>query len=141
MLVFLSLITVYISVAPYFKVREDDAQLTVVLPAGRTVKLACLAGGKPDPQVVWQKDGKLLIASTVRSVGGNYKLRKWTLEMEDAAHSDSGDYVCEVCNRRFDLSIHFLFFRYSIVAAKFVANSPLILSNDYVRNRLSYRMC
>lgn len=60
------------------------------------MKLPCKVGGRPAPQVAWEKDGKVLTKNTVRSVGGSYKFRSWTLEIEDANTADSGKYTCEV---------------------------------------------
>ncbi|KAI1725498.1 immunoglobulin i-set domain-containing protein [Ditylenchus destructor] len=43
-------------VAPYFRqIEEQQGTSHVVLPAGRTLKLTCKAGGQPEPQVVWRK--------------------------------------------------------------------------------------
>lgn len=98
-------------VAPYFKVRDEEALTRVASPAGRTVKLTCKAGGKPEPQVhathehlpinhdlqvIWSKDGIVIHSETKRPLGSKYGIRKWTLELEDASTSDSGKYVCEV---------------------------------------------
>uniref|UniRef100_A0A914X395 Ig-like domain-containing protein n=1 Tax=Plectus sambesii TaxID=2011161 RepID=A0A914X395_9BILA len=117
-------------VAPYFKVSDAKAQLTIVSPAGRTVKLACKVGGRPAPQVAWMKDGKVLTTLTVRSVGGSYKIRSWTLEIEDANTADSGKYTCEafnVNNPSFDISRTF-----SVEIIERLRSKPIIVPNVLV---------
>ncbi|MCP9266411.1 Fibroblast growth factor receptor [Dirofilaria immitis] len=76
---------------PYFKVRDEDADTSVITPSGRTIKLQCKAGGQPEPQAI-------CIYYLRRPVGTEFRLRKNTLEIEDVAESDSGDYTCEAFN-------------------------------------------
>ncbi|KAI6215583.1 hypothetical protein M3Y94_00402100 [Aphelenchoides besseyi] len=83
-------------VAPYF--RQTDEQTTIVVPSGRTLRLNCKAGGIPEPQVIWRKDHVEISAETERKSGSIYRIRKWTLELEDAAEGDSGHYTCDVFN-------------------------------------------
>ncbi|EJW75733.1 hypothetical protein WUBG_13359, partial [Wuchereria bancrofti] len=84
---------------PYFKVRDEDADTSVITPSGRTIKLQCKAGGQPEPQVIWFNNNKKVITTEVRRpVGTEFRLRKNTLEIEDVAESDSGDYTCEAFN-------------------------------------------
>uniref|UniRef100_A0A915CAJ0 Receptor protein-tyrosine kinase n=1 Tax=Parascaris univalens TaxID=6257 RepID=A0A915CAJ0_PARUN len=86
-------------VPPYFKVRDEDASTSVITPSGRTIKLQCKAGGQPEPQVIWFNSNKKVITTEVRRpVGAEFRLRKNTLEIEDVAESDSGDYTCEAFN-------------------------------------------
>uniref|UniRef100_A0A915ET95 receptor protein-tyrosine kinase n=1 Tax=Ditylenchus dipsaci TaxID=166011 RepID=A0A915ET95_9BILA len=90
-------------VAPYFRnVEELQGGMShiahVVLPAGRTLKLTCKAGGQPEPQVVWRKDNMEIHRDTESKTGSLFLVRKWSLELEDAAESDSGNYACEVFN-------------------------------------------
>uniref|UniRef100_A0A0M3JTR1 Myoblast growth factor receptor egl-15 (inferred by orthology to a C. elegans protein) n=1 Tax=Anisakis simplex TaxID=6269 RepID=A0A0M3JTR1_ANISI len=86
-------------VPPYFKVRDEDAATSVITPSGRTIKLQCKAGGQPEPQVIWFNSNKKVITTEARRpVGAEFRLRKNTLEMEDVAESDSGDYTCEAFN-------------------------------------------
>uniref|UniRef100_A0A8R1XWP3 Receptor protein-tyrosine kinase n=1 Tax=Onchocerca volvulus TaxID=6282 RepID=A0A8R1XWP3_ONCVO len=64
-------------VPPYFKVRDEDA----------------------DTSVIWFNNNKKVITTEVRRpVGTEFRLRKNTLEIEDVAESDSGDYTCEAFN-------------------------------------------
>lgn len=85
----------------------------VVIPSGRTLRLSCKAGGIPEPQVIWRKDHAEIGLDTERKSGSVYRLRKWSLELEDAAEagkfsqnifliaflfSDSGHYTCDVFN-------------------------------------------
>ncbi|MFH4975362.1 hypothetical protein AB6A40_002071 [Gnathostoma spinigerum] len=86
-------------VAPYFKVRDEDATTSVITPSGRTIKLQCKAGGQPEPQVIWfNNHNKVITAEVRRPVGSEFRLRKNTLEIEDVAESDSGEYTCEAFN-------------------------------------------
>lgn len=71
--------------APYFRQTEEEAN--VVIPSGRTLRLNCKAGGIPEPQVVWRKDHVEIGLDTERKSGSIYRLRKWTLELEDAAEA------------------------------------------------------
>ncbi|CAD5222876.1 unnamed protein product [Bursaphelenchus xylophilus] len=83
-------------VAPYFKQPEEEN--TIVLPSGRTLKLSCKAGGIPEPQVIWRKDHEEVGSESERRSGAAYKVRKWSLELEDASEADSGHYSCDVFN-------------------------------------------
>lgn len=47
-------------------------------------------------QVVWHKNGAIITEASPRMTGADFKIRKGMLEMEDAAESDSGKYMCEV---------------------------------------------
>ncbi|VDO20580.1 unnamed protein product [Haemonchus placei] len=84
-------------VKPTFKDGEETAR-SLASPAGRTVKLSCRATGYPEPRVVWHKNGAIITEASPRMTGADFKIRKGMLEMEDAAESDSGKYMCEVFN-------------------------------------------
>ncbi|WKY16234.1 hypothetical protein Q1695_001148 [Nippostrongylus brasiliensis] len=84
-------------VKPTFK-DGDETSRSLASPAGRTVKLSCRASGYPEPRVVWHKNGAIITESSPRMTGADFKIRKGMLEMEDAAESDSGKYMCEVFN-------------------------------------------
>lgn len=77
------------------------------MPAGRTLKLSCMfcrffteisdtifpdnlagkAGGQPVPQVVWRKGNDEILRDSESKTGSLYQLRKWSLELEDAAEA------------------------------------------------------
>ncbi|EPB80605.1 immunoglobulin domain protein [Ancylostoma ceylanicum] len=88
-------------VKPTFK-DGDETSRSLASPAGRTVKLSCRATGYPEPRVVWHKNGAIITEASPRMTGADFKIRKGMLEMEDAAESDSGKYMCEV--EKFELS-------------------------------------
>ncbi|KIH66157.1 immunoglobulin domain protein [Ancylostoma duodenale] len=85
------------AVKPTFK-DGDETSRSLASPAGRTVKLSCRATGYPEPRVVWHKNGAIITEASPRMTGADFKIRKGMLEMEDAAESDSGKYMCEVFN-------------------------------------------
>ncbi|KAL6722669.1 hypothetical protein Aduo_017774 [Ancylostoma duodenale] len=91
-----SLIAMF-AVKPTFK-DGDETSRSLASPAGRTVKLSCRATGYPEPRVVWHKNGAIITEASPRMTGADFKIRKGMLEMEDAAESDSGKYMCEVFN-------------------------------------------
>lgn len=58
------------------------------------LKLQCPAKGTPDPKIEWTKNGK-----PIERVSGQAKISaKGRLSMEDLIPSDSGYYMCNVCN-------------------------------------------
>uniref|UniRef100_A0A914L400 Receptor protein-tyrosine kinase n=1 Tax=Meloidogyne incognita TaxID=6306 RepID=A0A914L400_MELIC len=89
-------------VAPYFRKSEEDTRTNIVIPAGRTLKLSCKAGGQPEPQVVWRKGNEEILRESESKTGSLYQLRKWSLD---------GEYTCEVFNsagsilRRFHVEV------------------------------------
>ncbi|VDN01536.1 unnamed protein product [Thelazia callipaeda] len=88
-------------VPPYFKVRDEDADTSVITPSGRTIKLQCKAGGQPEPQAILFIYSIILKIHCIRrDILNNVTepFRKNTLEIEDVAESDSGDYTCEAFN-------------------------------------------
>ncbi|CAI4222382.1 unnamed protein product [Auanema sp. JU1783] len=97
-------------VYPYFK-DSDEQEKYVASPAGRTVRLSCKAGGFPEPMVIWHKNDALIVQDSPRGSGSEYRIRKWSLELEDASTDDSGKYVCEIwseigtVNRTFHVKI------------------------------------
>ncbi|XP_046629951.1 neuroglian-like [Neodiprion virginianus] len=61
---------------------------------GRTVKLYCIFGGTPVPQIIWKKNGEILETSermTLRSHGKSLLIRHIVFE-------DEGTYTCDVSN-------------------------------------------
>ncbi|KAF7639595.1 hypothetical protein Mgra_00000922 [Meloidogyne graminicola] len=62
-------------VAPYFRKSEEDTRTNI-------------AGGQPEPQVVWRKGNEEILRDSESKTGSLYQLRKW----------NSGDYFCEVFN-------------------------------------------
>ncbi|KAI1731993.1 protein tyrosine kinase domain-containing protein [Ditylenchus destructor] len=80
-------------VAPYFRqIEEQQGTSHMVLPAGRTLKLTCKAGGQPEPQV----DDVEIHRDSESKTGSLFKIRKWVLELEDAAESDSGQVISDL---------------------------------------------
>lgn len=86
---------------PHFKTPDNNFVFneTHALPAGRTLTLSCRPSGNPEPRIVWYKNGHMLKMDTARSGGYEYKFKKWSLEIEDAIETDSGEYHCEAFNK------------------------------------------
>uniref|UniRef100_A0A915MVU6 receptor protein-tyrosine kinase n=1 Tax=Meloidogyne javanica TaxID=6303 RepID=A0A915MVU6_MELJA len=64
-------------VAPYFRKSEEDTRTNIVIPAGRTLKLSCKAGGQPEPQV----DSGEYTCEVFNSAGSI--LRRFHVEVQD----------------------------------------------------------
>lgn len=61
---------------------------------GKKVEMYCIFGGTPLPQIVWYKDGKILLSSD-RITQGNYGK---SLIIKHADFKDKGSYTCEASN-------------------------------------------
>ncbi|XP_030580698.1 fibroblast growth factor receptor 1-A-like isoform X2 [Archocentrus centrarchus] len=83
--------------APQWVMPEKMEKLLHAVPASKTVKFRCQAGGNPVPSLRWYKNGKELRKD--QRIGG-YKIRDhmWTLIMESVVPSDKGNYTCVVEN-------------------------------------------
>ncbi|KAM9313132.1 fibroblast growth factor receptor 1 [Gastrophryne carolinensis] len=68
------------------------------VPAAKTVKFRCPAGGTPTPTLRWLKNGKEFKPD--HRIGG-YKVRSqtWSLIMDSVVPSDKGNYTCIVENK------------------------------------------
>uniref|UniRef100_A0A915LW00 receptor protein-tyrosine kinase n=1 Tax=Meloidogyne javanica TaxID=6303 RepID=A0A915LW00_MELJA len=64
-------------IAPYFRKSEEDTRTNIVIPAGRTLKLSCKAGGQPEPQV----DSGEYTCEVFNSAGSI--LRRFHVEVQD----------------------------------------------------------
>uniref|UniRef100_A0A915NYJ1 receptor protein-tyrosine kinase n=1 Tax=Meloidogyne floridensis TaxID=298350 RepID=A0A915NYJ1_9BILA len=66
-----------LKIAPYFRKSEEDTRTNIVIPAGRTLKLSCKAGGQPEPQV----DSGEYTCEVFNSAGSI--LRRFHVEVQD----------------------------------------------------------
>ncbi|XP_071565414.1 fibroblast growth factor receptor homolog 1 isoform X3 [Temnothorax nylanderi] len=73
--------------------KTDEMHLTVVKPAGSTMRLRCPSVGNPRPNITWLKNNE----EPRRDLGVVIRT-KWTLRLEDLVTKDSGNYTCIVCN-------------------------------------------
>ncbi|XP_071634074.1 fibroblast growth factor receptor homolog 1 isoform X3 [Temnothorax longispinosus] len=73
--------------------KTDEMHLTVVKPAGSTMRLRCPSVGNPKPNITWLKNNE----EPRRDLGVVIRT-KWTLRLEDLVTKDSGNYTCIVCN-------------------------------------------
>lgn len=64
---------------------------------GDSVRLECHVEGKPEPQIVWQKDGKEL-NETSDDFTTNYDGERATLTIKRVYPEDEGEYVCIASN-------------------------------------------
>lgn len=65
----------------------------VVKPSGNMIKMKCPAKGEPEPTVEWTMNGKPIDRSM-----GQVQYGKWAISIEDLIPSDSGAYMCKICN-------------------------------------------
>uniref|UniRef100_A0A3Q0RKC5 Fibroblast growth factor receptor n=1 Tax=Amphilophus citrinellus TaxID=61819 RepID=A0A3Q0RKC5_AMPCI len=89
---------VYLSLAlaPQWVMPEKMEKLLHAVPASKTVKFRCQAGGNPVPSLRWYKNGKELRKD--QRIGGYKVNHMWTLIMESVVPSDKGNYTCVVEN-------------------------------------------
>ncbi|VDO22802.1 unnamed protein product [Heligmosomoides polygyrus] len=118
-------------VKPTFK-DGDETSRSLASPAGRTVKLSCRATGYPEPRVVWHKNGAIITEASPRMTGADFKIRKGMLEMEDAAESDSGKYMCEVFN-----SLGTIRRTFNVTIINRMRGPPIIVPNILVNQTVS----
>ncbi|CAF1534445.1 unnamed protein product [Adineta steineri] len=81
--------------APEFVSRSDGDQTgptKVIQPEGTTVRLKCLASGKPLPEIRWKKNGKILSADEYGIT------QSQILIIKNLRQSDTGSYTCELFN-------------------------------------------
>ncbi|XP_069773926.1 fibroblast growth factor receptor 1-like isoform X3 [Narcine bancroftii] len=83
--------------SPYWAQPEKMEKKLHAVPAMKTVKFRCPAGGNPLPVLRWLKNGKDFKQD--QRIGG-YKVRwqHWSLIMEGVVPSDKANYTCVVVN-------------------------------------------
>ncbi|CAO1419888.1 unnamed protein product [Diamesa hyperborea] len=77
---------------PQFSNRNQLNRL-VVKPSGNMVKMRCAAKGNPEPSIKWTRNGTEIVRKL-----GQVQYTKFGITLEDLVPSDSGIYMCEVCN-------------------------------------------
>ncbi|KAM6930619.1 hemicentin-1 [Xenentodon cancila] len=98
------LLSVY--VLPTLKPLHETESDSVTPQVGSSVTLRCEAGGAPDPEVTWYKNGLQLVA------GNGLKMDRHQLEIIGVQTTDGGTYTCKVSNvagqvdRTFRLMVH-----------------------------------
>ncbi|XP_053574053.1 LOW QUALITY PROTEIN: fibroblast growth factor receptor 1 [Bombina bombina] len=83
---------------PFWLNPEKMEKRLHAVPAAKTVKFKCPAGGNPSPTLRWLKNGREFKPD--HRIGG-YKVRyqTWSLIMDSVVPSDKGNYTCLVENR------------------------------------------
>ncbi|XP_040202158.1 fibroblast growth factor receptor 1 isoform X6 [Rana temporaria] len=83
---------------PYWANPEKMEKKLHAVPAAKTVKFRCPAGGTPTPTLRWLKNSKEFKPD--HRIGG-YKVRSqtWSLIMDSVVPSDKGNYTCIVENK------------------------------------------
>lgn len=79
-------------IKPQFSNRNQLNRL-VVKPSGNMVKMRCAAKGNPEPTIKWTRNGTEIVRTL-----GQVQYTKFGITLEDLVPSDSGLYMCEVCN-------------------------------------------
>lgn len=77
---------------PYFTNPERMSN-KVVKPAGSMILLKCKAGGNPEPNITWYKNGLI-----PKRQFGEIRYGPYSLRFEDVVMEDGGEYKCVVCN-------------------------------------------
>ncbi|XP_078522443.1 fibroblast growth factor receptor 1 isoform X1 [Lissotriton helveticus] len=85
-------------VAPFWANPEKMEKKLHAVPAAKTVKFRCPAGGTPSPTLRWLKNGREFKPD--HRIGG-YKVRyqTWSIIMDSVVPSDKGNYTCLVENK------------------------------------------
>ncbi|XP_030057776.1 fibroblast growth factor receptor 1 isoform X2 [Microcaecilia unicolor] len=85
-------------VAPFWSYPGKMEKKLHAVPAAKTVKFRCQAGGSPSPTLRWLKNGKEVKPD--HRIGG-YKVRDqtWSIIMDSVVPSDKGNYTCLVENK------------------------------------------
>ncbi|MEE6479192.1 hypothetical protein FKM82_012174 [Ascaphus truei] len=83
---------------PFWANPEKMEKKLHAVPAAKTVKFKCPAGGTPPPTLRWLKNGKEFKPD--HRIGG-YKVRyqTWSIIMDSVVPSDKGNYTCVVENK------------------------------------------
>ncbi|XP_029459803.1 fibroblast growth factor receptor 1 isoform X5 [Rhinatrema bivittatum] len=85
-------------VAPFWAYPGKMEKKLHAVPAAKTVKFRCQAGGTPSPTLRWLKNGREFKPD--HRIGG-YKVRDqtWSIIMDSVVPSDKGNYTCLVENK------------------------------------------
>ena len=73
---------------------------------GENLVVSCTAGGRPQPEILWKRNGTLLtIGENVRI--SNFSSGRSELQITNFIESDSGPYTCTASNRLGNISAPF----------------------------------
>ncbi|XP_013773142.2 fibroblast growth factor receptor 3-like [Limulus polyphemus] len=85
---------------PFFTKPELLSKAFIVVPAGKSVTLACPADGFPKPNIMWLKDSSPI----VRFIGKQTIYKGWNMTMNLVGPDDKGNYTCVVENSKGKIS-------------------------------------
>ncbi|PIK54021.1 fibroblast growth factor receptor-like protein precursor, partial [Apostichopus japonicus] len=81
---------------PVFSQPERMEKRSLTRPMRSIVRLRCKASGKPKPNIMWYKDGKIM---PEKDLGLEDSKRAWVLRLVNVQEEDSGEYMCLVFNK------------------------------------------
>ncbi|XP_051862031.1 muscle M-line assembly protein unc-89 isoform X49 [Drosophila albomicans] len=85
---------------PIFTMRLRDRRVQVTYP----VRLTCQIVGYPTPEILWYKDGQLIVSDRRHLITAEGQF--FTLEIAATTLDDSGDYTCTAKNELGSVSCH-----------------------------------
>lgn len=80
--------------APYWK-KDKEMNQIVAKPSGNMARLRCLAGGLPEPSLVWKRNNE---SKPIERTVDRVKYARWGITLENLVPADSGNYTCTACN-------------------------------------------
>ncbi|KJH48749.1 immunoglobulin I-set domain protein [Dictyocaulus viviparus] len=84
-------------VPPSIIVLEKDKDRTVI--ENSSITLSCPATGKPEPNIVWQKDGEILYPHNISNVIMSAEVVGSEIKITAIKEEDSGRFTCEASNK------------------------------------------
>ncbi|NP_001158425.1 fibroblast growth factor receptor B isoform X1 [Saccoglossus kowalevskii] len=107
-----------IPMKPYFTEQRKMIRSFIAQPAGSSVRFRCQAGGNPEPDIQWLKNGEEM---DNRRVGYRVRYRKNALVLQDLVPSDNGKYTCILSN-----SMGTLNYTYELDVIPRIAHPPIL---------------
>ncbi|XP_042199334.1 fibroblast growth factor receptor-like 1a isoform X2 [Callorhinchus milii] len=116
-------------VRPRFTQPTKMRRRVIARPVGSSVRLKCAAGGHPQPNITWLKDGRPLALQDA----GEAKKKKWTLTLKNVKPGDSGKYTCRVYNRAGEINA-----TYKVEVIQTTRSKPILTGTHPVNTTVDY---